>query len=388
MNILFYTNYPLSLYTSYIKANSPAYHWINIDKFLMGTPTIIPRSGTFTIPWQIKSPYKFNIPDFSVTENDTIDYLIDKRGQEMYTVAKQQNKKIILLWSGGVDSTAVLVSLLKAIPANEQADMLTICANPDSVLENFSFYRQFISNRLQLVHTLNLNFGDNILNENLVLHGEPGDLLACPNWKLYYDLIKNNKHNLPYANNLTLLYKCHTVPNYPLTCKWYVDKVNANVVESAPEDITTIADWFYWYGINLRWQSLVWSPFCSPSMRSDHYSPISKINTENYYNNIFLNADYLQRWFYQHRREIFLDGTGKNFMYKYFFKNYIYQFDKNQSYFDNKVKVSSISSISKFGMNPNLETIPLYYDQDWVAHTLAAPELHEEILELLKNYSG
>ena len=388
MNSIYVSNYALHLYDEIISPKSAAYHWLNFEKCMTGSTDVFARSGQFASPFERHSPYQLPLPDFGIVETNSLETLMDRRGVEIYQAAKRHNKKITMLWSGGLDSTAVLVSLLKAIPYNEQPDMLVICTSTDGVMENFAFYRQFISGRLRLIHMTQLDFGEQVLNDSFVLHGEPGDLLASPSWRLYRALMDDGRHRLPFRKNMLLLYRCHFTEGYTTTSKWYVDKVTENITATAPDDIETIADWFFWTGLNLRWECFLWFPFNSPIIRQDHSRPISPANTQIYFDNIFLHADYLQRWFYQHRQNIFLDETGTKFMYKYYFKNYIRGFDKNQNYFDSKNKVASISSTKKNGIKRIIEDIPVYYNENWVGTTLKDPKVYQDTLELLLDYKG
>jgi len=70
----------------------------------------------------------------------TIAELIDARAHEI--VSKYQ--RIAVLYSGGVDSTTVMVSLLKALPSNE-TDRLIVVYDETSIQENPVFWRDYIT---------------------------------------------------------------------------------------------------------------------------------------------------------------------------------------------------------------------------------------------------
>ena len=83
-------------------------------------------------------------------------------------------KKIVLSWSGGIDSTCVLVALLKAqIPKERFLILLT----KESIEENKYFFEQFIANQLSYTDTLEFCKNNSDYESYFHISGEFGDQL-------------------------------------------------------------------------------------------------------------------------------------------------------------------------------------------------------------------
>lgn len=383
--------YPLNKLFGEMEINSPGWHWTNLKLFIIGLNDLRARSGTFTTPWNATSPYRCPMPDLSINESRSLNDLMDLRGQEIYRHACTHNKKIMVMWSGGIDSTSVIVSLLKAVPTNEQKDRIIICLSPDSVLENLAFYKNFISTKIPIVHRLTVNFNSEFLRNHILLHGDPGDALFGSSAGKYEALVKEGKHLLPYRDNVDLLYQC-MIPKDTKTFKfpkesgqWIVDKIVANLDETQPERIKTIADWFWWQYVNFKWEGSLWRPFAGTGIRTDFTQPLDEEPVRQYLETTFFNTDYFQRWSYCNKDNFFPKGIASH---KHEIKQYIVDFDHNEAYQNFKVKTASMGQFAINGLRKNPLLRPVYFDKNWVGHTLQDPEVHDTVLELLKAYKG
>lgn len=74
--------------------------------------------------------------------------IMDETAQNI--IQKVNGGKIIVCWSGGVDSTAVVVSFLRNLPINGQKQLIVL-GNEHSVLENKSFYHLLKNNNVSLI---------------------------------------------------------------------------------------------------------------------------------------------------------------------------------------------------------------------------------------------
>ena len=75
-----------------------------------------------------------------------------------YIINKAQSKKIVIAWSGGIDSTLVLSELLKRVPTSQ----LTVMLNNNSILEYPEFYKKYIENKIDIT-PMNFYNDDNIV---------------------------------------------------------------------------------------------------------------------------------------------------------------------------------------------------------------------------------
>lgn len=381
--------YPLKSIEDYFDQNSPARHWINIkfSGIILGLADLRARQGFFSTPWNAVSIYQSPMPDLSIANNEHLHNLMDSRAQEIYKQSLESNKKIVILWSGGIDSTSVLVSMLKNIPYYEQAERLIVCLSPDSIIENFLFYKKFISNRIPTVHKFKININNDFLKKHIVLSGEPGDALFGPSIGKYQHLINEKYHDLNYKDHRNLLLECvnlfgHT--SFKKTGEWLIDKINYNLEETLQPGIVTIADWFWWQYINFKWEGSVWKPIHS-TFRHEYNLPIDQVQANEYLNNTFFNTVEFQRWSFTNKHNFFPTGASSH---KHQIKKYIFEFDKNESYYKYKVQTASISSDIVNGTQHHLLNRPVMYDQDWVGYTLQNSEVKNTVINLLHQYQG
>lgn len=98
---------------------------------------LIDRTGTLTrrSPVKILRPLAPKLPDFNLS----IDKICDARARHIIARAEREHRKIAVLWSGGIDSTSVAVSLLRNVPeANWKS--IHILYTDRSKEENETFY--------------------------------------------------------------------------------------------------------------------------------------------------------------------------------------------------------------------------------------------------------
>jgi hypothetical protein len=377
--------FPLAVFLDKVPTNSYANYWINMHpNFVVGLTDLRARFGTFTTPWNAVSPFRSPLPDLTIPESRSLAELMDLRGYEIYKESVRTNKKIMIMWSGGIDSTSVIVSILKAVPFNEQADRLVICLSPDSVLENLYFYKKFISEKIPTVHRLSIDLSNSLLEQYIILNGDPGDALFGPSSGKYQQLIANNEHRLPIKSNRDKLYACLNNNLYSNDIgTWLVDKIIDNIEESKLD--LCLSDWFWWQYINFKWEGSLWRPFHGTSLRKDHKQPIKPKNSLDYLNTVFFNTDYFQRWSYTNLPNLFPKGIESH---KWEIKEYIYNFDGNINYQKNKIKITSMPLHLINGLEKNYWASPVYHDENWIGYNLKDPGVYDTCLELLKQYNG
>ena len=379
--------FPLMHFVDRFEPGTPAWNWINLPKLVVGLMDFRPRSGTFSTPWQAQSQFHLAMPDLSIPESRSLTELMDQRATELYLAAKQNNKQLMIMWSGGIDSTSIIVALLRVIPANEVKDLMVICLSIDSVLENLYFYQKFISTQIPVIHKDQVEVNNEFFDRYILLHGDPGDALFLPSTPKFAHLIKQNLHQSRFDQNRHLLYACfqniRAVPES--TIVWYVDKIIANIQEVQPPNVDSIADFFWWHYMNLKWEGSFWYPFHTINHRKLWTNKIQRQHSLEYIKNTFFNTDYFHRWSCTNLKSLL---PGDVDTHKHHIKKYIYEFDRNQSYLLHKQKVNSLPLHYNHITEINFLDRPFYYDINWVGHTLQNQDLRETVFDLLNQYQG
>ena len=366
---------PISYHPIDVK-NIHGVYWANIGNYVAGLHDVRPRLGTFTNPWAMPGNKLFAAPPIR-SVHDQLSDLLNRRAQEL--LANQ--RKIAVMWSGGIDSTCVLASLIKN---TSNLDQLVVYLNKKSINENPGFYKNFIFNKIECLDTEQLDISDEFISSHILLHGDPGDCIYGPSMPMYKHLQADSRQLLPWRANRPLIIE--GINNYrakpgrphvwfvPGFTDWYVNKVSDNIDEVGTYDINTIADWWWWHYFNLKWEFSILRPFYIP--RKNRRSAISPESLQSYVNTTFYNTEYFQNWSYTNLSR--LCASPKN--HKIDAKQYIFELDHNESYLQTKSKVES-TIIGTFDM-------PAYIDKDMKSYYLTDPGCQEAIFELLEQYKG
>ena len=351
-------------------------YWLVIGDYVAGLHDVRPRLGTFTNPWSAVGNTIFAPPPIRAV-NDSLNDLLDQRATELLAT----QRKLAVMWSGGIDSTCVLVALLKHL---QHQDQLVVYMTDVSIAENPEFYKNFLENKIECRNTNDLDISEEFLNSHVLLHGDPGDCIYCPSMMMYKHLIPDNRHLLPWRSNRNLIaegidrYRTRAdrtgvwlVPGF---ANWYVNKVSDNIEEVGLYEINTIADWWWWHYFNLKWEFSIMRPFYIK--RKNQRSTISSKCFQSYVNTTFYNTEYFQNWSYTNLPSLYFDHKK----HKIDAKRYIFDFDHNEVYLNTKTKTE--------GTPTSIFDYPAYLDQNLKPYYLTDPGCQEAIFELLEQYAG
>lgn len=364
-------------------------YWQILPALLLGVSDIRARSGKFTTPWNAPSNPFYSMPKFKFID-DTFSDLLDRRAIEIFSRAKNQNKRVALFWSGGIDSTCVLVSFLKNLSKTDCENFSIIC-NINSILENYDFYLRFISNKIHCMHYNQLDVNNDLLDKYILIHGDPGDCLFGPSISMYRYFIDRGEHLEPWRNHLNRMAELlDPTPKHGIDApgfgRWYVDKITRNLEESGQSDyISTIADWWWWTYYNFKWEFSCQRPFFYTKRNFDKGISIDRL--EEYSKNVFFNTEKFQQWTYSNLK----NHVDKNFtVHKKPAKDYIFEFTKDDVYKKNKIKTDANSGNFDYKINFRF---PIVYDQNWVGYRLDRRSENSRLLLktihlFLENYKG
>jgi len=116
---------------------------------------------------KISNPYTFHnyfpMPEVPAGFNKSYKEICIERAGQLIAHSKNLNKPIVILYSGGIDSTAVVISFLLA---TEDTSNITIALNTASIQENPNFYYSHIRGKFNLLpseRTLDLLTGEYIM---------------------------------------------------------------------------------------------------------------------------------------------------------------------------------------------------------------------------------
>lgn len=295
-----------------------------------GTAAPIDRTGVITGP--IKTVPLFPLPTFRPFKK-TYAQICDERAVQILRDAEHLSIEIYVLYSGGIDSTCLLVSLLKHA-TQEQKKHIVVLLSHDSITENPRFYEEHIRGKLRTGSSV---FFSNYIGRNdMLLSAEHNDMVMG-NASLT-TLI--NSHGLgvihaPYKREMLVELFQNMMRKDAATAQFCFD-VLERLCKAAPVPITTTFEFLWWYNIAMKWDwCYYYILFYTPKERAD-------LVTREYLDTRFIsffNTDDFQLWSMNNLDKRIKD-TWKS--YKWIIKDIIYDYNKDAEYRDHKTKVESL----------------------------------------------
>ena len=206
---------------------------------------LIDRSGMLDVgfPYDVRDPIPTPTPG-----GPSLPDLCDARAVEIITEARRWDCPIRVLWSGGIDSTAAAVALLRHLAPGER-DQLQFLYTAQSINEYPRFFRDHIKplpgarKKFRQLHRLQLDDG-------LIVTGEHGDQLFGSSKAIG---IPTGDLGRPWRD------AWRPVLVRALGSPERADAVVATLApqfERVPVPLSTLFDLFWWINFSLKWQSV------------------------------------------------------------------------------------------------------------------------------------
>jgi hypothetical protein len=279
----------------------PARELMSIEK--LNLRHIVDRSLTLDMGF----PYTIltSIPDMPSSFSMTFRELCDQRAVDIITQSTVRNLEITVLYSGGIDSTGVLCSLLKN---NVDLKRLRIVLTQRSIEEYPLFWDETVSKlRYQIVDVIDEGFYEN----SLVVSGALGDQI--------FGL--SNACMMPPKEKIDL------EKEFPVSVVEWLEPW----IKKSPLEIVSKHDFIWWMCFSLTWQHVQLSIIRKLTL-TKHQLDFSHFVD-------FYGSREFQLWSMCNHDEKIKD-TWKS--YKYPIKDYIYEYNQDADYRANKIKLPSL----------------------------------------------
>lgn len=341
------------------------YFWSRVYYNVFALTELRSRVGVFEIPWHPKN--HFPIPDLEQPFNKNLSEIIDQRAIEIFNQSKITGKKIVLMWSGGIDSTTMVCAFIKNLSKADLASVI-ICTTTQGVVENPYFYETQIRNKFEMLHWRDLDFSDQFLDQHILLHGDPGDCIFGPSTSKYKPLWSQEQYKKPWKNSLPILYQLYNDPSNIEFSSWYVDRVSDNLAQLQEQglycNIKTISDWHWWNYYNFKWHGSMTRPIANN--KKIKKSTISSNNLKEFFDLCFFAGTDFQIWSYQNLPNLITDETRGH---KSQAKQYIFELDHNNEYRVSKKKTDSVVPCRKLPLVIGEDGVHYYHNEPDVIHT-------------------
>jgi len=326
--------------------------WNSTRKVWGHNGAIIDRTGVVITPFKTKVLDWLLMPEVDHSFNKTLEECCLAHAREIINTAKQTNKTISIMWSGGIDSTCTVSSFLMEATVEERK-LITVLLNRDSMLENHAFYKTQLIGK---VNCKDSNIWENYIRDNnLFITGEGGDQLCWfgftrASQKIFNDIGWDQLRKPATAD---MLIKClqgvsHDRGSAVHGYECVLDPLRKN--SKIPVD--SLGQVFWYMNFAVKWQNVyirMFNNIVDRSLVSEEYA-------RNNFIMFYQSAD-IQRWAMLNNEKV--AWVDKFTDIKRPLKEIIYKFDGNQDYLDNKVKLGSLGKLSR------LRTSVGYITSDW-----------------------
>jgi len=282
------------------------------------------RSHAITTPFRSVTMPGMELPQHR-TIGDSMEDICQARASQLLEQARNSGKQLLVMYSGGIDSTLMLVSFMKAAAPKQLKRQLLVLMNNNSINENPSFYRDHIIHKCSIGHS---QFFHSYIGDPrfIVVTGECNDQL----W---------GSQQLSYSNHIFTDQPWDVPMQDELVIRWFADRYSTDTAErifsvlkqigdACPFSLDSVYAWFWYVMFVCKWQQnfLRGVAFAHPSQRANF------VPHENW--TAFYSTEPFQLWSMTHRHDLRHD--------KWLCKQIIYDYNGDSDYRDRKLKQGSL----------------------------------------------
>lgn len=291
--------------------------------------TLVDRTDKLAFPIEVQLLDNLKLPRFKPVARSYEEICLN-RARMLMAYAKDTNQTLTVLYSGGVDSTLLLTSLLSVCSESDLRTNLLVLLDDNSISENPNFYWSHVR---KLNKAPSNFFADYIGKEGyFVVTGECNDQLFGSAAGHKYVVQGYNLINMPATpeNIIPLMAKSMSVEK---ATKLY--RLLEKVAKASPVGIDTVYKWFWWMNMTLKWQNVYvrLASFAKPANQRN-------VRFEHNYT-AFYSSEEFQLWSMNNSNKLIGDTMST---YKYQCKKIIFDFTKDKVY-NEKAKIGSLMKV-------------------------------------------
>jgi len=331
MKSLYYFN-PISIEPN--QSQTDIADWKLLYKAINFTVGLVDRTNQFKQPISTKVYPGSELPPLT---SNFLSYrdCCNKRAAELWDLSIRLQKPLGIMWSGGIDSTRMLISFLENFPLAEVKERIRVLTSYDGVVENQEFFRTYIAGKLTIINSETTPW---LFDKSIILvTGEHNDQLFGSDMLKNFMLEKADSYNSNLSKDIIFSYLNQRIQN-PKVTMLLVD----GVCQSAATYGITIeknSDWFWWWNFCFKWQAVKFRllALCEPNLIHNLTADFTNTYLQHFYD----SADF-QLWSIN---SVEARTITRWIDYKKQAKIEIFDFDKNQNYFDTKLKKPSLRTV-------------------------------------------
>jgi hypothetical protein len=291
------------------------------------------RTETITTPIKTKTIPGMEFPKYKSIDS-SFEELCATKARWFMKHAKESNRKLAIMYSGGIDSTLILVTFLKYCSEKDINDHIVVFMNYNSIIENKRFYEDFVIRKFNIKNSYFFRFY--IGNpEYIFITGEGNDQLFGSQVLVdNIDHFSNKPWEVPINESLIIDFFNKRISSIDESEKIF--HILNRICNASEIKVDNIYDWFWWINITCKWQSVY--------MRSASFTIKENQKNLGLFDNYFMffSDPEFQLWSMKNKDLLIGDSFRQ---YKKICKDIIYDYNKYSDYRDYKMKVGSLFNI-------------------------------------------
>lgn len=367
-DFIWFSSTAIGIYDQSLKESSYKHQaWFNLAQAEVWPMHVNNRVSTLSTPWPLAETIA-PLPDPNLSFEKRFDRVIESIAEEFGRLVKATGRKPYVCWSGGIDSTAILVSLLKTCDQDFFKN-LTVLLGKNIHQENSYFYHHFVKDHIDCQDIDEFRIDASNYDKIIVVDGEAGNQIMghAASYKLLYfnqeDVLDQDWKSI---KDLTKIYTGSTDFHHQLI---------QQSITHAPLPITTVYDYFWWLGFNFKFDDVLLRKMLSYAKYLDCEQSDDFWNHGLYR---FYSHDLMQQWsmITLDLRRVTCKKTPK-----YEQKKYIVEFDQNPFWFANKHQEPSQSDVYfKMGIPNSVFAL----DRSWKKYSFSSQEHRRMLGQILE----
>ena len=306
-----------------------------------------PRFGEnfIDIPAQQWIDVRFNFEDISKIPTLTFQDATDRRTHELYR--RYKDKPWLIYWSGGIDSTVIITSILKNLQPQERKEFAVFC-DPSSVWESPIFFQEHILPNFKIIDSTNYQ-SYNLCDTYYVIDGEPADCL----WGNRPAVYLGDRAKYSWSDCIDTLVKSYIDWTGDAgSSQWMVEKVCENILLTK-FPVENCFQWYWWINFNFQYVNATTRLSLSQDRIDMNQSFINWYHDFGYnvwslQHNLAPGKSYTDPYMYKSEAKDYVNALFKNKYWK-IFKNKI---SSNGVVNENKKPWISVKDDKKFSFDP------------------------------------
>ena len=133
----------------------------------LGIDPFTSRRGQWSDPFDVEIEPSFQMPEYDPNFQLSFSEVTDRRALDIKKIINETDRPIFIQWSGGIDSTVCLISLIKNLSEQEKKNIV-ISMSGDSIVENPQMYNKFLKGKFQIIDSRANLYDEYYNNHNAV----------------------------------------------------------------------------------------------------------------------------------------------------------------------------------------------------------------------------